>query len=297
MSSRLGIGERQEAVEEVAGVVRAGAGLGVVLDGRAGDVAQHQALDGAVVEVEVGQLGDAEVGLPADRLVALDPRLAARALDGEAVVLRGDVDPAAGQVLDRVVGAAMAEGQLVGLQADRAAEQLVAEADAEDRAACRSARGRCRRRSRGRAGSPGPLARKTRSGSSASTSSAELVQGSRVTRQPRSRSWRTMFILTPVSIPTTCGAVAVEADRLGGRDRAGEVGAVHRGLGVDPLARLGLGHLGREDAAAHRAAVADVADEGAGVDAADPGHAAVGEPVEPAALGAWRRPRRSWRRA
>ena len=64
----------------MAGVVRAGAGLGVVLDGRAGDVPQHQALDRAVVEVQLGELGDAEVGLPADRLVALDPRLAAGAL-------------------------------------------------------------------------------------------------------------------------------------------------------------------------------------------------------------------------
>ena len=61
----------------------------------AGDVAQGQALDGAVVEVEVGQLGGAEVGLPADRLVALDPRLAAGARDREAVVLGGDVDAAA----------------------------------------------------------------------------------------------------------------------------------------------------------------------------------------------------------
>ena len=37
------------------------------------------------------------------------------------------------QVLDRVVGAAVAERQLEGLEADRAAEQLVAEADADDR--------------------------------------------------------------------------------------------------------------------------------------------------------------------
>ena len=57
-----------------------GPGLGVVLDGGAGDVAQDQALDRAVVEVQVGELGGAEVGLPADRLVALDLRLAAGAL-------------------------------------------------------------------------------------------------------------------------------------------------------------------------------------------------------------------------
>ena len=114
--------------------MRAGPGLGVVLDGGAGDVAQDQALDRAVVEVQLRELGDAEVGLPADRLIALDPRLATGAGDGEAVVLGGDVDPSRLQVLDRVVGAAVAEGQLVGLEADGAAEQLVAEADAEDRA-------------------------------------------------------------------------------------------------------------------------------------------------------------------
>ncbi len=59
-------------------------------------------------------------------------RLARRAPDGEAVVLGGDLDPAGAQVLDRMVGAAVAEGQLEGLQADRPAEQLVAEADADD---------------------------------------------------------------------------------------------------------------------------------------------------------------------
>src|SRR3954454_10041798 len=107
----------------MAGVVRAGSGLGVVLDGGAGDVAQDQALDRAVVEVQLRELGDAEVGVPADRVVALDLRLAAGAADGEAVVLRSDVDAAALQVLDRVVGPAVADSKLVGLQTDGAAEQ------------------------------------------------------------------------------------------------------------------------------------------------------------------------------
>src|ERR1044072_7605333 len=133
MSVRLGMREREEGVEEVAGVVGARACLRVVLDGRGADVAQDQALDRAVVEVEMGELGGAEVGLPANRLGGPDARLAARPLDGEAVVLRGDLDAAAGQLLDRMVGAAVAEGQLEGLQADGAAEQLVAEADAEER--------------------------------------------------------------------------------------------------------------------------------------------------------------------
>jgi hypothetical protein len=81
----------------------------------------------------VGQLGRAEVGLPAHRLIAVDRSLAARPEHREAVVLARDLDPPGLEVLDRVVGAAVAERQLVGVEADRAAEQLVAEADPEDR--------------------------------------------------------------------------------------------------------------------------------------------------------------------
>jgi polyhydroxyalkanoate synthesis regulator phasin len=59
------------------------------------------------------------------------------ALDGrvhrEAVVLRRDLD-AAGQLVEhRLVDAAVAEGQLVRAEAERAAQELVAEADAEER--------------------------------------------------------------------------------------------------------------------------------------------------------------------
>ena len=81
-------GHLDEAVEQMEGVVRARARLRVVLDRAAGDVEQLEALDGAVVEVQLRELGDAEVGVPADRLVALDLRLPAGADDGEAVVLR-----------------------------------------------------------------------------------------------------------------------------------------------------------------------------------------------------------------
>jgi hypothetical protein len=74
----------------------------------------------------VGQLGLPQVGLQA---------LAGLALDGEAVVLRRDRDAAVAQVFDRMVAAAVAEAQLERLQADGAREQLVAEADPEDRLA------------------------------------------------------------------------------------------------------------------------------------------------------------------
>ena len=69
------------------------------------------------------------------REVVLDRSLAARAEHREAVVLACDLDLPGGQILDRVVGPAVAEAQLVGLEADRAAEELVTEADAEDRQA------------------------------------------------------------------------------------------------------------------------------------------------------------------
>ena len=123
------------------------------------------------------------------------------------------------------------------------------------------------------------------SGSSASTCSGLESQGTSVSLAPCSRSWRTIESLIPVSMPTTCGPSPSKRTASGGRHLAGEVGARHRGLGGDPLARLGLGDRGREDAAAHRPAVAQVADQGAGVDAADPRRAGHVEPVEPAALG------------
>jgi len=70
MSSRLGMCHLHEAVEEVPRVVRARAGSGVVLDGAAGNVLEHEALDRAVVEIYVGELGGAEIGVPVDGLSA-----------------------------------------------------------------------------------------------------------------------------------------------------------------------------------------------------------------------------------
>ena len=108
---------------------------------------------------------------------------------------------AGGQVLDRVVGAVVAERQLVGLQADRAAEQLVAEADPVDRQPADAARGRCRRCSRARPGRPGRWRGTPRRGRPASSCVAAVgarVQRRRSRRAPRrfSRIER----LTPVSI-------------------------------------------------------------------------------------------------
>src|SRR4051794_35637045 len=86
-SSRLGMRSHDlpdELVEQPERVVRPRARLGVVLHAAGRYVEQAQALHRAVVQVDVGQLGLAEVRLQAR------PGLTA---DREAVVLRGDRDP------------------------------------------------------------------------------------------------------------------------------------------------------------------------------------------------------------
>ena len=54
-------------------------------------------------------------------------------IDREAVIVRGDFDALRELVDHRMIGAAMAEFQLVSLAAEREPENLMAEADAEDR--------------------------------------------------------------------------------------------------------------------------------------------------------------------
>src|SRR3712207_2766338 len=91
-----------EVVEELERVVRPRPRLRVVLDAAGGHIEQADALHRAVVEVEARELDGAVIGLATDR------RVGQRPLDREAVVLRGDRDPPRAQVLDRVVGAAVA---------------------------------------------------------------------------------------------------------------------------------------------------------------------------------------------
>ena len=127
----------------------------------AGRVQQPQALDHAVVEVDVGDLrpGRIRVSKGAARAAAAPGGGSAGPGHGhrEAVVVAGDVHLAGAQVLDRLVHPAVPEAQLVGAQAERPAEDLAAQADAEDRDARPRAR-RARRRPRSRA-RPGRRAR------------------------------------------------------------------------------------------------------------------------------------------
>ena len=77
-----------------------------------------QALERIVVQVDVGQIN-----------FALLQRVG---IDGEVVVVRGDLDLAGCQLLDRMIAAVVSELQLVGLAAQGEPDELVAEADAED---------------------------------------------------------------------------------------------------------------------------------------------------------------------
>ena len=204
MSLARGNSAPEEAVEQVQAVVRPRPRLGVVLHRPARHLQQLEPLDRAVVEVHVRQRGRAEVRLPAHRLVDLDRARAARTEHREAVVLRGDLDLARLQVLDRVVGAAVAERQLERLQAHRSTEQLVTEADPPHGLLSHQLL-TVSTMYPSAAGSPGPLARKIASGSSASRSVAELSHGYSATRAPRSSSSRTIEPLIPVSITAILG--------------------------------------------------------------------------------------------
>jgi hypothetical protein len=75
-------------------------------------------------------------------------------------------------------------------------------------------------------------------------------------------------------------------DKLVRSHFSGEVAAAHRRLGGDQLPRPSFGDRRREEAALHRALVADVTDECAGVEVGDPRDPAVDQPREPTALGA-----------
>ncbi len=133
-----------EAVEDREGVERAGRALGVVLDGLDRLVRVAQPLDRAVVEVE---LADVEAGRGRQRL----------ADDLDLVVLGGDLDQTEVDVVDRVVRAVMPEPEAAGVGAGGPPDDLVAEADAEQRPAVVDDRaGRARPVPRGVPGRPGP---------------------------------------------------------------------------------------------------------------------------------------------
>ena len=85
--------------------MRACCGLRVVLHGERGDVHALQAFDHVVVQIDVGDEHLAVLAVFKRRV----DLLADRGVDREAVVVGGDLDLAGGQILDRLVDAAVAE--------------------------------------------------------------------------------------------------------------------------------------------------------------------------------------------
>src|SRR5687767_9743296 len=103
--------QRREPLEQVVRVVRSRRRLGVVLHREHGPLAMPHALARVVVEVQVRRLPAA--------------RRHGGGVDGEVVVLRRDLHAARRDVLHRMIGAVVAEGQLVSAPARGEAEDLV----------------------------------------------------------------------------------------------------------------------------------------------------------------------------
>src|ERR1043166_6571072 len=90
-----------EIAEQIERVMRSRRRLGVVRHGEHGLAAVAEAFERLVIEIDVRVLD-----------VVLAERLG---IDGEAVVLRGDLDAARAQVLHRMIAAAVPELELVRL--------------------------------------------------------------------------------------------------------------------------------------------------------------------------------------
>jgi hypothetical protein len=107
----------QETAEGAAGIVGSGRSFRVVLETEDGQGAVPEALHGAVRKVPVGH-----------------PQLRGQGglVHGEAMVLGGDLHLVGVQVEHRLVRPPVAEFQLEGAGPEGLAQQLVAQADAED---------------------------------------------------------------------------------------------------------------------------------------------------------------------
>ena len=185
-----------EPVEQVGRVVRAGRGLRVVLHREGRHVVAAQPLDHVVVEADVADTSAAPYGVsngPSSGASTAKPWLCA-------VTSTLPV----GAVLHRLVDAAVAVAQLVGAEAERAAEHLVAEADPEDGdPASEQVAPSARRRGRRWPGRRGRWRGTRRPRRSRSTSSTVDVDGSTCTSMPRSAIRSGVIRLMPRSSAAT----------------------------------------------------------------------------------------------
>ena len=217
-------------------------------------------------------------GRPADHRVGVD---------GEVVVLAGDLDTAGADVLHGMVAAVVTERHLARVGADGAAEQLVTEADPEDRHTSEQLAGSPRPGASHIAGSPGPLLRNTPSGWRARISSAVVEAGHDVDGAESRQVVADVALHAEVDGDDATAVRRIErVDRVGGRrgHRADEVDTVGARLAPGGGEQVGL-RPGAERAG-DRSGLADDAGQPAGVDAGDAGHAVAGEQRVQVALGA-----------
>jgi hypothetical protein len=111
------VDHRGELGEEVFRVVRAGGGLRVILNAQHRGLSVAHAFDGAIIEVDVGDLNIARK---------------ARWIDRKTVILAGDGHLAVAQVFDGLVAAAMAELELEGLASVGMSEDLMSQTDGKN---------------------------------------------------------------------------------------------------------------------------------------------------------------------
>ena len=259
--SRLPVHQVDELLEQVARR-RAGPGpaSGWYCTLKARRVERAEPFDDAVVQVHVGDLDAAGERVGVDRVV---------------VVLAGDLDlRRSRRWRTGWLPPWWPNGSLNVSAAERRRQELVAEADAEHRHLAEQAARWRRRRSGTGAGSPGPLDRNTPSGSRASTSAAGVDAGTTSTVASRATRWRRIVRLD-------AEVVGDDERRVGRRRAVYGVGrwspAATRSTPSVPRlgarGRLQRRLVGGAERAGHRAGVADVAGEPAGVDAGDAGHA------------------------
>src|SRR5690606_2281089 len=109
----------EELLEEIVAVVRPGRGFGMVLHRERGPLLEAQTFDRSVVQVSVGHGSN----LLADRILR----------DRKAVVLRRNLDFARDEILDGMVGSAMAHKHFVHVEAAGQGHELMAETYTEHR--------------------------------------------------------------------------------------------------------------------------------------------------------------------
>ena len=102
-------------------VVRAGAGLRVILHAEQGQIAMTKTFQGRVVQVHVRQL---DFGLRQGI-----------GIDGKIMIVRCDLNLTRVQLLNRMIPAMVAEFQLEGFPTQGNAGELVPQANSEDRVA------------------------------------------------------------------------------------------------------------------------------------------------------------------